>query len=255
MASAENATDAISRRVRPSRRDQRIESSQPGRRRSWPKWQHWRRDWNDTDKRNRSNKRQMRRRRRHTKWRSKPLDNCRQLNYSPPITWQSRRSRPVTSLCPSARGFVQARTRSPCGCRRPAQKSLEQHRAKVEDIEKALQERRNHLEQLHRQAEASHGAEESPSTCTRRQRTVSRELHTSTRKSVRRRQQQKRQLRDQRKRRWSLTSSEASMTRRDPTPDTTAELQAQTRGDPERLAVLRAQMARDLSSPVPKKKP
>ena len=42
-----------------------------------------------------------------------------------------------------------------------AQKSLVQHRAMVEDIEKALQERRNHLEQLHRQAaaEASHGAE------------------------------------------------------------------------------------------------
>ena len=42
-----------------------------------------------------------------------------------------------------------------------AQKSLEQHRAKVEDIEKALQERRNHLEQLYRQAagEASHGVE------------------------------------------------------------------------------------------------
>ena len=32
-------------------------------------------------------------------------------------------------------------------------------------------------------------------------------------------------------------------------------LQAQTRGDPERLTVLRAQMARDVSSPVPKKKP
>ena len=51
----------------------------------------------------------------------------------------------------------------------------------------------------------------------------------------------------------------------DPTPDPTAEariqassdelLQAQTRGDPERLVVLRAQMAGDLSSPVPKKKP
>ena len=39
--------------------------------------------------------------------------------------------------------------------------SLEQHRAKVEDIEKALQERRNHLEHLHREegAEASHEAE------------------------------------------------------------------------------------------------
>ena len=52
-------------------------------------------------------------------------------------------------------------------CRKPnktsllPKKSLEQHRAKVENIEKALQERRNHLEHLHRQAaaEASHGAE------------------------------------------------------------------------------------------------
>ena len=42
-----------------------------------------------------------------------------------------------------------------------AQQSLEQHRAKVVEIEKSLQERRNHLELLHRQAaaEASHGAE------------------------------------------------------------------------------------------------
>ena len=42
-----------------------------------------------------------------------------------------------------------------------AQKILEQHRAKVEDIEKALQERWNQLEHLHREAaaEASHGAE------------------------------------------------------------------------------------------------
>ena len=42
-----------------------------------------------------------------------------------------------------------------------AQQSLEQHRAKVVEIEKSLQERRNHLEQLHRQAAAvaSHGAE------------------------------------------------------------------------------------------------
>ena len=51
----------------------------------------------------------------------------------------------------------------------------------------------------------------------------------------------------------------------DPTHDPSAEariqasieelLQAQTRGDDERLTALRAQMARDLSSPVPKKKP
>ena len=51
----------------------------------------------------------------------------------------------------------------------------------------------------------------------------------------------------------------------DPTPDPTGEariqasidelLQAKTRGDPERLAVLQALMVRDLSSPVPKKKP
>ena len=41
------------------------------------------------------------------------------------------------------------------------QQSPEQHRTKVEDIEKSLQERRNYLEQLHRQAaaEASHGPE------------------------------------------------------------------------------------------------
>ena len=37
--------------------------------------------------------------------------------------------------------------------------------------------------------------------------------------------------------------------------DAVSETQAQTRGDADRLAVLRAQVARDLSSPVPKKKP
>ena len=42
-----------------------------------------------------------------------------------------------------------------------AQKSLEQHRVKNGDIEKTLQERRNHLEHPHRQvaADASHGTE------------------------------------------------------------------------------------------------
>ena len=107
-----------------------------------------------------------------------------------------------------------------------AQQSLEQHRAKVVEIERSLQERRNHLEQLHRQAaaEASHGARplsckswyqmESPSTCPRRQRTASRKLQTSMRKNAKRRQQQKRRPHAQRKKRWSLTSSETSITGR-----------------------------------------
>ena len=45
-----------------------------------------------------------------------------------------------------------------------AQQSLELHRARVLEIKKSLQERRNHLEQLHRQAaaEASHGSEATP---------------------------------------------------------------------------------------------
>ena len=223
----------------------------------------------------------MRRRRQHTKRRSELLETCRRLDCSPTTTRQSRRSkqdwtrqgRPVTNPCPSARGFGQARIPT-IECRRlsralwPLSSSLEQHRAKVVNIERSLQERRNHLEQLHRQpaAEASHGAEatqlqilsqmESPSTCPRRQRTASRKLQTSMRKNAKRRQQQERQPHVRRKRRCSLTSS---------APDPTAEariqasvdelLQAQTRGDPERLAVLRAQMARDLSSPVPKKRP
>ena len=67
-------------------------------------------------------KRQLRRRRQHTKWRSKLLSNCRQLDCSPTTTRRSNRSeqswtrqwRPVTSPCSSARGFEQARTRSPC---------------------------------------------------------------------------------------------------------------------------------------------
>ena len=94
--------------------------------RSRPKWQRWRRSWNDTDKQRESlnphRKRQTCRQGQRTKWRSSTLDSCRQLGCSPTTTQRCRWSRPdwtkqgrlVTNPCLSARGFEQARTRSPC---------------------------------------------------------------------------------------------------------------------------------------------
>ena len=152
-----------------------------------------------------------------------------------------------------------------------AQKSLEQHRAKVGDIEKALQERRIHLEQLHRQAaaEASHGAEATqleimfPDGITKH-------LLQKAKDSLKRAADL---YEEERKAEAAAKEAAARPTKEAmeldefgglPTPDATAEariqasidelLQAQTISDPERLAVLRAQMARDLSSPVPNKK-
>ena len=125
MVSAENATDATSRRVRLSRRGVRSENHQPDRPRNRPEWRHWRRSWSSFDKRRRSpkshhSKKQVRRRRRHTKWRSRRLDNCNDCSAT--VTRRSerlkqsltKRRRPVTNPCPSARGFEQARTRSLC---------------------------------------------------------------------------------------------------------------------------------------------
>ena len=158
-----------------------------------------------------------------------------------------------------------------------AQKSLEQHRAKVEDIEKAQQDRQNHLEQPHRQAaaEASHGAEATqlqimfPDGITKH-------LPHEAKDSLKRAADL---YEEERKAEAAAKEAAARPTKEtmeldefgglddqeDPTRDPTAEariqasidelLQAQTRVDPERLAVLRAQMARDPSSPVPKKKP
>ena len=83
----------------------------------------------------------------------------------------------MTNPRSSARGFEQARIRSPCmretskrptiECKRPSRASWLLSRAwnstapRFLEIEKSLQERRNHLELLHRQAavEASHGPE------------------------------------------------------------------------------------------------
>ena len=82
MASAANATDAISRKVRLSRRGQRSVSCQPNRQRNRPGWRHWRKSWNSFDRRRRSltnlhSKKEMRRQRRHTNLRLKPLDSYR----------------------------------------------------------------------------------------------------------------------------------------------------------------------------------
>ena len=158
-----------------------------------------------------------------------------------------------------------------------AQKSLAQHRAKVEDIEKALQERLTQLEQPHKQAaaEASHGAEATqleimfPDGITKHLLHEAKDslkraadLHEEERKAE---AAAKEAAARPTKEAMELDEFGGLDDQEDPTPDPTAEariqasidelLQAQTRGDPERLVVLRAQMARDLSSPVPKKKP
>ena len=194
----------------------------------------------------------MRRPRQHTTRRSEPLETCRRQDYLPTTTRQSKRSkqdwtkqrRPITNPWPSARGSEQARTRSLC-MREDlkavndrvqeteqsivvAQQSLEQHRAKVVEIEKSLQERRNHLEQLHRQAaaEASHGAvatqlqilvpdgvtkhlPQEASDCLRK----AADLHEEERKAEAAATEQPHV---RRKKRWSLTSLEISTIGRTP---------------------------------------
>ena len=188
--------------------------------------------------------------------------------------------RPVTNPCPSARGFEQARTRSPCmretskrptiECRRPSRaQSLEQHRAKVEDIERALQERRNNLEQLSHGAEATQLQIMFPDGITKH---LPQEAKGSLKKAADLYEEQRKAVAAAKeaaarpaKEAMELDEFGGLDDQEDPAPDPSAEariqasidelLQAQTRGDPERLAVLRAQMARDLTSQVPKKRP
>ena len=155
-------------------------------------WRRWRRSRNGSDKRKRSpknppSKRQMRRRRTM----SVPLSNRIRAGQNQ-IAMHERYLKAANDRVQESEQSIVA-----------AQKSL-QHRAKVEDIEKALQERRNHLEQLHRQAaaEASHGAETTqleimfPDGITKhvpkRRRTASKKQQTSVKKSARPRQQRKR---------------------------------------------------------------
>ena len=220
---------------------------------------------------------------------------------APTTTRQSRRlqqawtrqRRPVTNPCPSARGFEQARTRSPCMSETSKRPTIEcwrlsrafwplsrawnsteprswRSRSRCKSDGTTWSSFTDKL-QLKRRTDPrplsckSWSQTESPSTCPKRQGTDSGKLQTSTRRNARQRQQERRQPHTGRKKRWSFDEFGNLDDREDPVPDPTAEariqasidepLQAQTRGDPERLAVLRAQMARDLSSPVPKKRP
>ena len=201
MVSAENVIDVISRRVRPSRRGQRIESRQPSRRRSRPKWQRWRKSWNDTDKRRKSLnphcKRQTCRQGQRTKWRSSTLDSCRQLecsrlnrafwplsrawNSTEPRSWRSRsRCKNDGITCSSFTDKLQLKLRTdprPLTCKSWSQM-------------------------------------ESTSTCSRRQRTASRKLQISMRRNAKQRQQQRTRPHVRRRKRWSWTSLETSMTGR-----------------------------------------
>ena len=147
-----------------------------------------------------------------------------------------------------------------------AQQSLEQHRAKVLEMEKSLQERRNHLEQLHRQAaaEASHGSEATqlqilvPDGITKH---LPQEARDSLRKAADLYEEERKA--DAAAKEAAARPAKEAMEldefgglddQEDSAPDPAAEariqasineiLQVQTRGDPERLAVLRAQMAR-----------
>ena len=151
-----------------------------------------------------------------------------------------------------------------------AQRSLEQHRAKVEDIEKALQERRNYLEHLHRQAaaEASHVAEAMQHEILFPAEHLLQEAVDSLKTAA--------DLYEEERKAEAVAKEAAVRPSKDgmeidefggldDQDEFTTEariqasidelLQGQTRGDPDRLAKLRAQMATDLSSPVSKKKP
>ena len=93
-ASAENATDAISRTVRPSRREPPAKSTKESAKVAALEKELER--YQQAEKKSDENphsKRQMRRRRQHTKCRSKLLDNCRQLDCSPTTTRRSSRSK------------------------------------------------------------------------------------------------------------------------------------------------------------------
>ena len=150
---------------------------------------------------------------------------------------------------------------------------MEQHRTKVMEIERSLQERRNHLEQLHRQAaaEASHGPE-----ATQLQVLVPDGINKHLPQEAKDSLKKAADLYEEERKAEAAAKEAASRPTKEAleldefgdledrevaAPDPAAEarideiLQAQIRGDPEKLGVLRAQMARDLSSPVPKKKP
>ena len=123
-----------------------------------------------------------------------------------------------------------------------AQQSLEQHQAKVVEIEKSLQDGINkHLPQ-----EAKDSLKKAA------------DLYEEERKAEAAAKEAASRLA---KEALELDEFGDLDDREDSAPDPTAEarideiLQAQTRGDAERLAVLRARMARDLSSPVPEKRP
>ena len=224
----------------------------------------------------------MRRRSQHTKWRSKPLNNCRQLGLFPDdhpaieslkaeldqAKAVSDESVPLSKRIRAGQNQIATHERDLKAARErveeaersivAAQKSFQQLRAKAEDIEKALQERRTQLEHLHQ---------------TRGGRSVPRSRSHTAGNHVPRRNHQA--LPQERKAEAAAKEAAAQPTKEgmdidefgglDDQDDPTAEariqasidelLQAQTRGDPERLAVLRAQMAGDLTSLVPKKKP
>ena len=156
-----------------------------------------------------------------------------------------------------------------------AQSGLEQSQAKAMEIEKALQERKAHLEQLHRQAaaEASRGPEATPldailpddltehlskhwppGTDVTFQRVM--DLYLESRKAA---------IKDAGETgpKQGMDVDEFGELDDEIVPRTEERiqaqfdelLQAQARGESEKLAELRAQMARDFISPVPKKRP
>ena len=156
-----------------------------------------------------------------------------------------------------------------------AQNGLEQSQAKALEIEKALQERKAHLEHLHRQAaaEASRGPEATPldailpddltehlskhwppGTDVTFQRVM--DLYLESRKAA---------IKDAGETgpKQGMDVDEFGELDDEIVPRTEERiqaqfdelLQAQARGESEKLAELRAQMARDFISPVPKKRP
>ena len=154
-----------------------------------------------------------------------------------------------------------------------AQSGLEQSRAKALEIDKALQERRTHLEHLHRQAaaEASRGPEATPLdavlpddltehlskhwppeagvTFQRATDLYLEARKTATRDAVETGPKQGMDVDEF----GRLDDEDEPITEERFQSSVGELLQAQTRGESEKLAELRAQMTRDLVTPVPKR--
>ena len=250
VTSSGNPYATMASRVMPSRRDQRIENRQPSRRGSRPEWRLWRKSWSSFDKPQKKSEESSQP---ETDAPSKAaykmaikdfgqlqtaglfpddhpairslraeLDHVKAVSAeSVPFSKRIRAGQNQVAMHESELKTANERVEEAALSIVAAQQSLEQHRAKVEDVEKALQERRNQLEHLHRQAaaEASHGAEATqlevmfPDGITQHLPQEAKDILKRATNSARQRQRQRKQLHNQPRKGWRSMSSEAWTTR------------------------------------------